>query len=225
MFGRSKFVLKRNSDSNYNIGRFKGPKGIGLFKHGNYNENIPSFSLGVNFDPIGQSSQKVGTQSLMLRNPYCHNFSNKLSKYSIFKNFSIISSFDDNVCEDNKFTNFPLNCYMELSTSNEDIFIRTARIILESFLILKRKVNIVLCSEFQNSFFEIFIQLIIELTLYHKNETISINSCQFSDEKAYIISIAKTKNYYSNRSLTLNHISVKNLINAFIILNSELFIL
>jgi hypothetical protein len=51
--------------------------------------------------------------------------------------------------------------------------------------------------------FNIFMDLVIKLILFHKNGSILIESCQFMDGGFYVIRIWKKGKYESNRSVVL----------------------
>jgi hypothetical protein len=48
-----------------------------------------------------------------------------------------------------------------------------------------------------------FINLIIKLILFHKNNSLVIESCQFRDGRCYVIKIWKENKYETNRRVNL----------------------
>jgi hypothetical protein len=81
--------------------------------------------------------------------------------------------------------------------------IKWLRIMVDWKLNTVNNIHIILCSEFEYLMFEIFLKLVIKLTIYHKNETIVIESYQFRNGKSYVIKIGRRIRYRSNRSVML----------------------
>jgi hypothetical protein len=66
-----------------------------------------------------------------------------------------------------------------------------------------------LCSEFDYLIYGVFLDLIIKLTIYQKNETIAMESCQFRKGRSYLIDIRGKEKFRSSRSLKLHLEEIK----------------
>jgi hypothetical protein len=97
----------------------------------------------------------------------------------------------------------------QFKTRNKKQFIILIRILIECWLCMNKKINIVLYSEFDYLIFETFTELLIKLIVFHKNPNLYIESCQFRDGKSYVIKIRYNQFFESNRSLFLNQNGIK----------------
>jgi hypothetical protein len=99
-----------------------------------------------------------------------------------FKTISAISdgdTFYDNNLSTNVYRPKTVRIERRLNFDDEDKMIRWLRILIEWKLESVQKINIILCSEIEYKMFTTFMKLIIKLTMYHKNESTGIESCQF----------------------------------------------
>jgi hypothetical protein len=81
--------------------------------------------------------------------------------------------------------------------------IKLIRIVTECVLKRKRCVKFVLCNEIEYLMFEFFAELLIKFIIYHKNDHVKIESCQFRNGKCYLIKVSPDVMFQSNRSLII----------------------
>jgi hypothetical protein len=80
---------------------------------------------------------------------------------------------------------------------------------IECFVCKKKIFRIILCSEMDYLIFEIFVELLVKLIIFHKNSGMKIESCQFRNGKCYLIKIIAENWYASNRSDSINQNGLK----------------
>jgi hypothetical protein len=91
-----------------------------------------------------------------------------------------------------------------LNFHNEKQLVWEIRIIIDCMTVLARNVIINLCSEFEYLAVSTFMDLIIKLIIYHKNEHCQIESFQYKHGKAYVIKVSILDLYRTtNRYLIL----------------------
>jgi hypothetical protein len=178
-------------------------KRFGMFKKGLLMDKLKRNKLGILL-PIGN---------------YRHEIKNSIDIYSKIigkssfisneNNFSEVTGNDseelkDDVCM-KKTVGFMFKYFKVRSKKQFIILIRT---LIDCWLCLDKKINIVLCSEL-DMMFEIFTELLIKLIVYHKNPDLYIESCQFKDGKNYVMRIRRCQSFRSNRSLHLNLNGIK----------------
>jgi hypothetical protein len=76
--------------------------------------------------------------------------------------------------------------------------IKLIRIMAECRLKKNGIVRIILCNEIDYIMFEFFAELLIKFVVFHKNQSLKIESCQFRNGKCYFIKLSPLKNFTIN---------------------------
>jgi hypothetical protein len=96
-----------------------------------------------------------------------------------------------------------------LNFDDEKDMIRWLRIMTDCMFIEKRSIRIVHCSEFSHLTVKVFIRLIVELVIYHKNESCRIESYQYKSGQIYRIKIeGNNERRFTNRSVKVKEIEI-----------------
>jgi hypothetical protein len=91
----------------------------------------------------------------------------------------------------------------EYKTFMRKNLIKLIRIMTKCVLKKKGVVRIILCNEVEYIMFDFFAELLIKLIIYHKNNHLKIESCQFRNGKCYFIKLTADKLFRGNRMLIL----------------------
>jgi hypothetical protein len=83
----------------------------------------------------------------------------------------------------------------EFKTRMKKELVKLIRLFVECMLIKRRRIKITLCNEVDYLMFEFVAEDLIKLVIYHKNENVKIESCQFRNDKCYYIKISSNELY------------------------------
>jgi hypothetical protein len=167
-------------------------------------QQLEEYGVGEFLDPIEANPQKVDnkikivTKSESLRNDY--NSIIESNQSVLLNSEEVIDKFliSMNIEEDN--LHKMIRYYKTFMRKN---LIRLIRIMTECILKKRGTVRIILCNEIEYIMFEFFAELLIKFLIYHKNEFLKIESCQFRNGKCYFIKLTPKMFYKSNRLLVL----------------------
>jgi hypothetical protein len=91
----------------------------------------------------------------------------------------------------------------QFRTEERKSLIRIIRILIECAMNKKIQVKIILSNEVDYLMFEFLAEVLIKVIVYHKNENMKVESCQFRNGKCYFIKINANNLFKSNRSMTI----------------------
>jgi hypothetical protein len=91
----------------------------------------------------------------------------------------------------------------QYKTNLKENLIRLIRIITDCMLKKGKNIKIILCNEIEYIMFDFFAELLIKFIIYHKNESVRIESCQFRNGRCYLIKISPVNLFQSNRNLLI----------------------
>jgi hypothetical protein len=139
-------------------------------------------------DPIGNSSQKVGNN---------FDFDTKSEKQSVDdyikiesnQNRNSVSIQNDKDAQFLSIINYQEDKFQTMlrdyRTKKKKELTKLIRMIVDCMLVKRKMIKIILCNEIDYLMFEFYAEVLIKLVVYHKNENVKIESCQFRNGKCY----------------------------------------
>jgi hypothetical protein len=103
---------------------------------------------------------------------------------------------------------------MKFAFENRKELVKWFRLLIVLKAQEKNVVRVFLCSEFEHVMFPVFMDLLVKLIVYHKEEGLKIESCQLRSGNVYMIKVMKNVIYNSRRILKINSKEVSLLINV-----------
>jgi hypothetical protein len=99
--------------------------------------------------------------------------------------------------------NFIQKMLIRYKTKEKKDQMKIIGIMMDCALCQGKVVKIILCDKVDYLMFKFFAELLIKIVVYHKNEKLKVESCQFKNGKCYFIKVNAKEEFASNRSISI----------------------